>query len=409
MKSSEYTYIHVLKEALWGGKQPIEMCADTDWSGLDKLCRKQGTAPLVYNELLKHSDIVPKERMMVMRQVCMQNMLGQQKLMQILKQSFVALEDKGVKPVLLKGFGLAQLYPLPYLRSWGDLDVYVGPGQYHQAAAILRETYPDAVHHDEEWEELKHYNFNLSDGNVIEMHRTTIKMDHPRDIRIYYALEDDAMRPEVLQEVDIEGAMVYLPEAKFNMLFTFLHAVYHFVEEGMGMKQLADVALLAHETYGERILETGDRRQGIGDRKRGTGYREEYEAYMRKNLKALRLMEMWQIFGYVCVKYLGLPQEEWPLYKETRWVRKHGERLMARVMEEGQCRESEIPEKYGKEFRNIRDQWNVVYRKLWTFNRRLDTYRFVKTYSPEYARHLLATAIVKGLKRTIKKEEMIPY
>lgn len=400
MTKTENIYLALLQNAIFNIKQKIDVAADTDWAGLDILCRKQGTAPLVYNELLKHSDVVPKERMMVMRQVCMQNMLGQQKLMQILKQSFEALEDKGVKPVLLKGFGLAQLYPLPYLRSWGDLDVYVGPGQYHQAAAILRKTYPDAAHHDEEWEELKHYNFTLPDGNVIEMHRTTIKMDHPKDIRIYYALEDDAMRPEVLQEVDIEGAKVYLPEAKFNMLFTFLHAVYHFVEAGMGMKQLCDVALLAHHTYGERILETGDRKQG-------TGYREEYEAYMRKNLKSLRLMEMWQVYGYVCVKYLGLPQEEWPLYKETRWIRKHGERLMSRVMEEGQCRV--VHTQTSEEFRKERDSWNVIYRKWWTFNKRMEVVSMMWKFSSQYSLHLCMCVLYKGIRRIIRNEGMIAY
>lgn len=391
MSKTENIYLALLQNAIFNRKQEIDVAADTDWAGLDMLCRKQGTAPLVYNELLKHSDIVPKERMMLMRQVCMQNMLGQQKLMQILKRTFEALEDKGVKPVLLKGFGLAQLYPLPYLRSWGDLDVYVGPGQYHQAAAILRETYPDAAHHDEEWEELKHYNFTLPDGNVIEMHRTTIKMDHPRDIRIYYALEDEAMRPEVLQEVDIEGAKVYLPEAKFNMLFTFLHAVYHFVEEGMGMKQLADVAMLAHHTYEHE----------------NENWKREYEAYMRRNLKALRLMELWQVYGYVCVKCLGLLKDEWPLYKETRWVRKHGERLMARVMEEGQHRV--IHTQSREEFHKERDKWNVIYRKWWTLKNRMEVVSMMWGYSPQYSLHLFMCVLYKGLRRVIRNEGMIAY
>lgn len=331
-------------------------------------------------------------------------MVAQEGLLRILKQTFTALSSGGIHPVLLKGFGLAALYPKPYLRTWGDLDVYVGQEQYHQAAEILRQAFPEAKHHDEEWEELKHYNFVLPDGNVIEMHRDTVKMELPRERRVYEALERQGCiiehRVERVEDIDVS-----VPEAKFNMLFTFLHAWNHFVESGVGFKQLCDVALLAH-----KMSENASLNDELNRLDRLNDGLMDYEEYLKTNLRKLHLMQPWQLIGYVCVEYLGLPVGEWPLLKWSRWLQKHGERFAQRVMAEGCARPSECKSLVDKiEQREKAKQMNIIARKWLTFKGRFRVVQLVYPYAPAYACHLLWITLYRGIRRTIRGEKMLDY
>lgn len=372
------TYCSLLRKAL--GFSTSDMLTGStlnaeDIDSLIRLAQIQGTAPLVYDQLLKADSPLSDEAQMQLKQACMQNMIGFEQLLSLLKLTWNGLVSGGVQPVVLKGFGLASLYPIPYLRSWGDLDIYVGPEQYHQAAAILRQVFPHAEHPSQELETVKHYNFDMPEG-VVEMHRTAIVLPHPCDNKYCWKLEHQAMNPANVQWVEIEDMRFAIPEAKFNLLFTFLHAWEHFVESGVGMKQLCDLALLAHHTYNQQSI----------------------SSYMRKHLRRLRLYEPWQLIGYVCVTALGLPKSEWPLYEEGgARLQARRERFLTQVMNNGLT-----PRPQSDEDNN--QHLNYFARKWKTLSMRLAKARLVAPYSPHYARHMVASTIAKGCRRLLTEE-----
>jgi len=341
----------------------------------------------------------------------MQNMLLQGQWEQVIKKTFQTLEQGGVLAVLMKGFAYARLYPLPYLRSWGDLDIWVGPEQYHQACGLLREAFPEAKHHDEEWDELKHYCFVFPDGKSIELHRVSMDFLNKTDQAYWCRLEKEAF--EVKGDelgvrgdgLDVNGERVPMWEAKFDILFCFMHSWEHFCGSGIPLKQVCDLVLLVRKA-------TGDRRQATG--------REELEKYLEKHLKKLKMLEVWKYYGYMACKALGIAASEWPLLGDRRqatgdrrWgkVVKYGERLYERVMEEGQCRvrEYEDGSKDRYEARDKAKKMNFFARKIRTLKSRLSSYYFLKGFAPKYARHILAAEINKGIKRTLTGAKMIDY
>ena len=390
--TTEDIYLSLLRQALWN-KSGNELPSDIDnlqLRQLMRLCNIQGTAPLVFEVMLRRYSNLPDDIKLQMKQVCMSNMLQFGKLKDELIFTFNALKANGIKPVLLKGFGLAALYPKPYLRSWGDLDVYVGSRQYHQAAATLRNTFPDAKHHDQEWEELKHYNFVLPNGSLVEMHHHTMAFFSRRDEKYFYKLEEDAMNDK---KADIEGYEVNIPDDFFNMLFVFMHAWEHFYESGAGMKQIADVALLAHTLHQS---DSCDNRQ--------------LTTYLNKHLRRMRMIQPWHIMGYLIVKALHLPAEEWPLYDDGVLTRKYGERLYKRVMHEGLCRPRDFGE--SKDRYEARDKAMAlpIYKRKWlTLKSKINDAVPMWHYSPRYTIHRLATSIGKGIRRTLHREEMVLY
>ena len=386
---SQTLYFSLLRAAIWGSEPVLPDVLPEDLSDVIALSLRQGTAPLVFNQMLKQpllmSRLTDKQKLQL-KQICMSNMLEQQKLLSVLRRTWSALEQGGVFPVCLKGFGLSVLYPQPYLRVWGDLDVYVGPSQYHKAAALLRDAFPDAGHHEDELEELKHYNFTLPEGALVEMHRTSVKLDHPRDIRTYFPLEDAAVTPQSARKVTAEDMEIAVPEDRFNVLFTFYHAWDHCVTETGGMKQVCDVVLLVHAVVG---------RMG----------RQPLEAYLRPVLRKMGLMQPWRLFGYLAVGCLGLKAEEWPLYDDSRWTQRHGARFLAYLL----SREPVARAMSEEESRRLHGSWNVVYRKLYTFFGRTKDARDVWPYAPSYAWHMFCTIVLKGLRRIIRREGVIPY
>lgn len=382
-------YMRLLNQALWKTQRLTDLPASLeDWQELIRYSQRQGTEALIYNELLKTQ--VPEEIKQFMKQHCLSTMMAQKTQLAIMAKTVGALKDGGVDSVVLKGFGLAQLYPLPYLRRWGDLDIYVGPEQYHRAAPILRDTFPEAIHHDEEWEELKHYCFVFPDGNVIEMHRRALVFNSRADEKYYYPIEKQAMQeakqlPEC--HLTVEGKEVIIPEPKFNMLFVFMHAWEHFYEQGAGFKQMADVALLCRHL------------QQV----------EGMEAYLEKHLKALHLMEAWQMVGYFLHKTLGIQPSEWWLYRDSKHIERLGEQFTEKILSEGLWRPYTSDGKTRDERREEIKKMNVLARKWMTLKGRIMDAKRMYRYAPQYTRHHLWGGIEKGIIRTIHRSQMIDF
>lgn len=408
MNEVTHTYLLLLKSAIWNQALPALVTADwtdNDWYELEQLALRQGTAALVYDRLLSLEQSIPADMQSRMRGLCAMQMMRMPSQAALLDKVLKTLKEGDVRPVLLKGFGLAALYPRPELRSWGDVDVFVGKDQYHQGAGLLRAAFPESVHHEVEWEALKHYNLIVK-GGVIEMHRVSIKLDHPRDLRIYDRLEAEGTRPDRVERIALPETHTEadIPWGPYNMLYTFMHAWTHFVDEGLGMKQVSDVSLLARREY-IQVCDNPSRQKG-------------YHDYLLRAVNGLCLDEAWQLIGYVAVTCLDLPAEMWQGYWlggegnvcQRRWLRKHGPKFVERIMAEGMLRETHYGEgenRYTEREKNLR--MPMLLRKLKTLYLTFGHARMIRPYSSRYARHIVATALWKGWRRLWHKEETVLY
>lgn len=378
MTIQQETYLVILRAALWSNLgEAVNGLRDERMNGLTsegvseviRLAAFQGTGPLVYDQLLKIPELeIPAELRMQMKQQCVSTMIQQQTMMPFLSKAWTALENADIHPVLLKGLALAQYYPQPHLRQWGDIDLYVGQKQYHQATKVLDATFPEADHPPVDDEERKHYNY-VFPNTVLELHRISMGFAHPRDRKYYENLEVAYLTKEG-PIYEINGQRITTPEETFNLFFVFLHAWHHFTETGMNMKQLCDVAVLLHA------------KRDVIDRVR-----------LREMLRKLHLMEVWQLFMYIIVNNLGLPEEESPFYTERCQAR--AELLFERIMRESSARNVES----GKQ--KVESGMNYLKRKWTTFQSRIADSLLVKPYAPKYAWHKMVGDVLHGVKRTI--------
>ena len=369
MNDIQKTYLALLRAAIWGNNDERLTVIGERVNDVIRLAAFQGTGPLVFDQLLKLKDVeFPDALRMQMKQQCMMSMMQQNQMMPILGQAWNALTQENIHPVLLKGIALAQYYPQPHLRQWGDIDLYVGQKQYHQACKVLDATFPDADHPAVDDEERKHYNYVFR-NTVLELHRISMGFHHPQDRRFYERLEEQYLTKDG-PSFELNEVKITTPEDTFNVFFTFLHAWHHFTETGMNMKQLCDIAVLLHE------------KRDVLDRVR-----------LKEMLAKLCLIEVWQLIMYILVQHLGMPKDEAPLYMEN--CKKRGELLFERILKEGSSRKYEIHD----------IQLGFFRRKWLTIQMRLSNSRRVKLYAPKYARHMLWSAILHSIERASKAKQ----
>jgi len=362
-------YLELLNAALWGSDGVrCKVYSVKEVSEVIRLAAFQGTGPLVYDQLLKMPEVeIPAELRMQMKQQCVSTMMQQQRMAPLLTQAWKVLEQSDIHPVLLKGAGLAQCYPQPHLRQWGDIDLYVGQENFIKACDILRKTFPDSIYDEKPAEGCKHYNFDFP-GTAIETHRISMGFAHPCDWRYYEHLEKIYLPPNG-PSFDYEGLSITTPEETFNVFFTFLHAWHHFEGSGMNMKQLCDVAVLLHTKC------------DVIDRAR-----------LREMLTKLHLMEVWQLFMYIITNYLGLQKEECPFYTDAS--KERAELLFERIMRESSAREHETLKAEGASY---------LKRKWITFQSRKANSRLVRTYAPKYAWHKMVGDVLHGVERMMRR------
>lgn len=377
--STQQIYLQLLNQAICSGNNAHYLTHAVDISSLLHLAQIQGTEPLIYNEILKWDEY---KNVTSLKQVCLQNMIRYEQKKALLKKVLSALQSNHLHPIVLKGFGLAQLYPLPYLRSWGDLDIIVPNEEFNAACQVMRTLDKDIQILTELEDTCKHQVAHLG-SEVIELHQRGLAFRSLKERDNYALLEQEALsNPQLITIDDITFAM---PERSFNIFFVFGHALEHLRHSGIPMKQLCDLCLLAHENY--QNLHTNQEQW------------QKYTTYLCSNLSKFHLLRLWQLVGYIIVYHLKLPAPQWPLYKDSASIRSAAKRLFQQIIIEGQTRdngpahwqEGYTPAKtyIGRKWRTLSKEYFPAWRVVWP-------------YSHSYAIHLAYTDICHALKKILK-------
>ncbi len=151
--------------------------------------------------------------------------------------------NHGIKMMLLKGYGLSLCYPKPEHRPCGDIDIWLY-GDRKRADNILRER-GIQISEDE------HHHTVFSFNNImIENHYDFINVHaHRSNIKIEKRLKKLAYQSN--ESVEVNGQILYLPNADFNALFLLRHAAAHFAAAEIGLRHIVDWALFINKYHNQ--------------------------------------------------------------------------------------------------------------------------------------------------------------
>jgi hypothetical protein len=364
----EQQYFALLRAALWDTSVSVD--GEIDWEAIMQMAGFHSNNVLiadVASRLADDSKLSP-EMLAKMQSIMRNNLFHLMKLRQILVSSVKLLREHGIEPVVLKGFGLALLYPNPTLRQIGDTDLFVGITNFHEACTLLR-TLPGSYNWGEEIDVGRHYNIEF--GHIsLEVHRVSADIEDDKLYPHYVAMEQEGLIDHP-QRVDYGGFEISIPSKEFVVFFTFYHAWHHYLETGVGWRQLSDVTMALHSYHGQLDLDK-----------------------LRQWLNTMRVMKPWQTFGYLLVECLGLPEGEMPFYDAS--CRKRAQKLYRQIMKEGNFkRTNRIKHKNPK-----RRLWHKIYAFISVF---VDFFHHVGVF-PAQAFHEMSNTILNSFRKNFKKK-----
>lgn len=175
------------------------------------------------------------------------------------------LRSDGFRSCILKGQGIARLYPNPLHRLCGDIDVWLceqakAPTDEASMDALIRRTDAYARNINKELDGCYHHigtNIALQrndDGTIsaqassslqdaVELHFRPSWMFAPmrnRRLQRWFREQMTMQCKGAENKTDAETPTFNSPSTEFNMVFILLHIFRHIFDEGIGMRQLMD-------------------------------------------------------------------------------------------------------------------------------------------------------------------------
>lgn len=296
-----------------GSKSEVsKVIAGMDWQMLYSFASKQALLGLCfegierlgkeYPEELKQN---PIERELLMawmgkaQQIRRQNM----KVNVVAAKLYSKFREDGLRCCILKGQGNALMYPNPYSRNPGDIDIWVNDSR----SAITEY----AKGHFTLGDDVRYHHIETSlDGVPVELHFFPCSMNNPlyhTRLQKWFKRNADLQCSNVVSLPDGTGEIA-IPTTAFNVVYQLTHLYHHFFDEGIGMRQIIDYYYVVNN---DELLVIRDT--------------------LQRDLKHLGLWKFAGAVMYVLHEALGLSEEKMIAPMDE----KRGKLLLSEIMDGG--------------------------------------------------------------------------
>ena len=227
--------------------------AGMNWQELYSFASQQALLGLCFDGIERLGEEYPEE--------LKQNPIGRELLMnwmgkaqQIRRQNmkvnavagklFAMLREDGFRCCVLKGQGNALMYPNPYSRTPGDIDVWINASRERiMEYARKRFELGDDIR-------LQHLETSM-DGVPVELHFFPCSMNNPiyhARLQKWFRRNADLQCSHIVSLPDGAGDIA-IPTSSFNIVYQLCHLYHHFFDEGVGMRQIIDYYYVVCDFY----------------------------------------------------------------------------------------------------------------------------------------------------------------
>ena len=306
------TFFAFLRYCLGGKRDMSRVIACMDWQKLYSFASRQAILGLCFDGIERQGEEYPEE--------LKQNPIGRELLMtwmgkaqQIRRQNrkvnvvasklYSMLREDGLRCCILKGQGNALMYPNPYSRTPGDIDVWVN--------ASREEITEYAKCHFKLEDDIRFHHLETSlDGVPVELHFFPGIMNNPiynARLQKWFKRNADLQCSHIVGLPDGAGEIAVSTTA-FNVIYQLCHLYHHFFDEGIGMRQIIDYYYVVNNDELLLIRDT-----------------------LHRELKHLGLWKFARAVMYVLHEALGLSEEKMIAPMDE----KRGKLLLAEILNGG--------------------------------------------------------------------------
>lgn len=290
-----------LRFSIGSAKEIPDSLKEADWKELYRIAQKQALLGVLFYGIRRLPKELAPEQNLLMQWMAMAEMIRKQniKLFQDSVKVCQNFENEGFANCILKGQGNALLYPDPYMRTPGDIDIYLEGGR-NRVMQYINNVCPNQVmrYHHADFPVMK---------TAIEVHFTPSYMFYPvhnHRMQKWFKEVMDLQCSNVVTLPDGYGEIT-VPTMNFNVIYILSHLYRHVFTEGIGLRQLLDYYFVLVKWHTD-ITNLTDSNKSLPQM---TQINTDLDA-LRHELKYRGLWKFAGAVMYVLHETLGLPEEK---------------------------------------------------------------------------------------------------
>lgn len=243
-------FIYLLQLAI--GKKNVETISlnDDEWKMVYETATKQSLAGVVFEGVQRLTEINKDQKpplKLLFEWIARTEQIKQQNKQMDKKSAMLVntWKEWGYDSCILKGQGVARLYPQPELRQSGDIDIWVN-GRRDEIVNLLKGNFISTSFVD-----YVNCHAGFFPDAEVEVHFRPTWFYNPyvnRKVQRWIKRNRDAQMSNYDKEVGFN-----YPTIGFNLVFSLIHIYRHIFQEGIGLRQLMDYYfILTHSSASER-------------------------------------------------------------------------------------------------------------------------------------------------------------
>ena len=236
MLKQQKIFFDFLRFCIGSTKEIPGSLKEADWKELYAIAKKQALLGVLFYGIQRLPKELAPEQKLLMQWMVMAEMIRKQNIRLFLDSVKVCknFEDKGFANCILKGQGNALLYPDPYMRTPGDIDIYLSGGR-RKIMKYVDQVCPNQVmrYHHVDFPVMK---------TAIEVHFTPSYMFFPIHNSRMQKWFKEVMGEQCNHRVSLPDGYgeIHVPHVSFNVIYILSHLYRHIFTEGIGLRQLLD-------------------------------------------------------------------------------------------------------------------------------------------------------------------------
>lgn len=300
-------YIAFLRWCLNRKEQAPSCVERINWRSLLSFAKEQTIAGVYWQGIQRLEDVANKatednvmEWMGAYIQIVRRNAMTNEAVANLAK----FMQSKDIGFFVFKGQTIASYYPLPEIRTSGDVDFYVFKKDWERARLLFEQKY-----HLTDEQDGQAWSF-VMDRVPCEMHFRTVVFAS-KSKQHYWDELIDSYFDDVLDHVLINGVEVPTLPPTLNAIYLFVHIYHHFLKEGIALRQFIDWMMFFEAKHEEIVV-----------------------SELTAKLERLGLLRAFKAFGAVLTVVLGMETKFFP-YTLTDSDKRYVDKIMSIVLRYG--------------------------------------------------------------------------
>ena len=245
MLKQQKIFFDFLRFCIGSAKEIPGSLKEVDWKELYAIAKKQALLGVLFHGIQRLPKELAPEQKLLMQWMVMAEQIRKQniRLFQDSVKVCQNFENEGFANCILKGQGNALLYPDPYMRTPGDIDIYLSGGRKKIMKYVDR-VCPNQVmrYHHMDFPVMK---------TAIEVHFTPSYMFYPIHNRRMQKWFEEVTGEQCNHRVSLPDGYgeIHVPQVSFNVIYILSHLYRHIFTEGIGLRQLLDYYFVICDFY----------------------------------------------------------------------------------------------------------------------------------------------------------------